>query len=176
MPSFPSPNGALGTTNLDYRQPSLPSRVLVTYTISWLQLASKMLASARSRIPALASRLIRNASRPAATASAGTGENREQANDPNPPKEPPNVSKTNEVGVSAFGAHDGVLQESAQEGERQRQLQAPNRSTIWSRSQQPRDRAMTGPRFEQTIIEYQVSYASLQEASHMLKSGTRGFD
>jgi NADH dehydrogenase (ubiquinone) Fe-S protein 6 len=108
-------------------------------------------------MPALAARLARIASRPATTASQGTGENREQANTPTPPKEPPNVSKTNEVGVTALGAQDGVLQESAQEGERQRQLQAPNRATIWSRSQQPRDRAMTGPRFEQTIIEYQVS-------------------
>jgi NADH dehydrogenase (ubiquinone) Fe-S protein 6 len=115
-----------------------------------------MLTSARSRIPALAARLARTTIRPATTASAGTGENREQANDPTPPKEPPNVSKTNEVGVTPFGAQDGVLQESAAEGERKRQLQAPNRATLWSRSQQPRDRAMTGPRFEQTIIELQV--------------------
>jgi len=65
--------------------------------------------------------------------------------------------------VTAFGAHDGVLQESAAEGERQRQLQAPNRSTVWSRSQQPRDRAMTGPRFEQTIIEHQPQpYAAIE--------------
>jgi NADH dehydrogenase (ubiquinone) Fe-S protein 6 len=121
-----------------------------------------MLTSTRLRIPALAARLTRIASRPATTASPGTGENREQANDPTPPKEPPNISKTNEVGVTTFGAHDGVLQESAQEGERQRQLQAPNRSTIWSRSQQPRDKAMTGPRFEQTIMEHQVSQHCLR--------------
>jgi NADH dehydrogenase (ubiquinone) Fe-S protein 6 len=116
-----------------------------------------MLASTRSRMPALAARFAHLARRSAASASQGAGENREQANDPTPRKEPPNVSKTNEVGVTAWGAQDGVLQESAQEGERQRQLQAPNRATIWSRTQQPRDRAMTGPRFEQTIIEYQVS-------------------
>ncbi len=115
-----------------------------------------MLSSARSRIPALAARLPRAVSRPMSSARMGTGENREQANDPMPPKEPPNVSKTNETGVTAFGAHDGRLVESAEEGERQRQLQAPNRKGIWSRSQQPRDRAMTGPRFEQTIIEHQV--------------------
>jgi len=122
-----------------------------------------MLTSTRLRIPALAARLTRIASRPATTASPGTGENREQANDPTPPKEPPNISKTNEVGVTTFGAHDGVLQESAQEGERQRQLQAPNRSTIWSRSQQPRDKAMTGPRFEQTIMEHQPQpYAAIE--------------
>jgi len=55
------------------------------------------------------------------------------------------------------------LQESAQEGERQRQMQAPNRATIWSRTQQPRDRAMTGPRFEQTIIELQPQpYAAIE--------------
>src|SRR2546421_7295057 len=121
-----------------------------------------MLSSARSRIPALAARLARTSLRPATTASAGTGENREQANDPTPPKEPPNVSKTNEVGVTPVGSHDGVLQESAAEGERQRQLQAPNRSNIWSMSQQPRDRAMTGPRFEQTIMEHQVGRTNPQ--------------
>jgi NADH dehydrogenase (ubiquinone) Fe-S protein 6 len=121
-----------------------------------------MLTSSRLRIPALAAQLTRIARRPATTASPGTGENREQANDPTPTKEPPNISKTNEVGVTTFGAHDGVLQESAQEGERQRQLQAPNRSTIWSRSQQPRDKAMTGPRFEQTIMEHQVSQHCLR--------------
>ena len=124
-----------------------------------------MLASNRSRLPALAARLTRITKRPATTASQGTGENREQANDPSPPKEPPNVSRTNEKGVTAFGAHDGVLQESAAEGERQRQLQAPNRSNIWSRSQQPRDRAMTGPRFEQTIIEHQVSQNGVSDSS-----------
>jgi NADH dehydrogenase (ubiquinone) Fe-S protein 6 len=128
-----------------------------------------MLCSTRSRIPAIAARLTRTTYRPATTARQGTGENREQANDPTPPKEPPNVSKTNETGVTAFGAQDGALQESAAEGERQRQLQAPNRGKIWSRSQQPRERAMTGPRFEQTIIEYQVSRTSLSRCAYHLE-------
>ncbi|TDZ37178.1 Lactobacillus shifted protein [Colletotrichum sidae] len=34
--------------------------------------------------------------------------------------------------------------------------QAPNRSVVWSRSQQPRAQAMTGPRFEQTDFALQV--------------------
>ena len=34
--------------------------------------------------------------------------------------------------------------------------QAPNRGEIWSRSQQPRSEAMTGPRFEQTDFDLQV--------------------
>ncbi|KAK4190447.1 hypothetical protein QBC35DRAFT_490390 [Podospora australis] len=33
--------------------------------------------------------------------------------------------------------------------------QAPNRSEVWSRSQNPRSNAMTGPRFEQTDFELQ---------------------
>lgn len=37
-----------------------------------------------------------------------------------------------------------------------REMQAPNRKGIWSRSQQSRELAMTGPRFEQTILEDQV--------------------
>lgn len=35
-------------------------------------------------------------------------------------------------------------------------LQAPNRADVWSRSQQPRNVAMTGPRFEQTDLDLQV--------------------
>lgn len=34
--------------------------------------------------------------------------------------------------------------------------QAPNRKEIWSRSQRPRNVAMTGPRFEQTDFDLQV--------------------
>ncbi len=36
--------------------------------------------------------------------------------------------------------------------------QAPNRTGIWSRSQKPRAAAMSGPRFEQTDFDLQVSY------------------
>ena len=60
--------------------------------------------------------------------------------------------------VSPQGLHDGdkPLQEMPEEGERQRVMQAPNRAAVWSRSQQPRERAMSGPRFEQTIMGLQV--------------------
>jgi hypothetical protein len=34
--------------------------------------------------------------------------------------------------------------------------QAPNRVGVWSRSQKPRSKAMTGPRFEQTDFDLQV--------------------
>ncbi|KAK3902493.1 lactobacillus shifted protein [Staphylotrichum tortipilum] len=41
--------------------------------------------------------------------------------------------------------------------------QAPNRTGIWSRSQQPRVEAMTGPRFEQTNFEQQPRpYAAIE--------------
>lgn len=43
-----------------------------------------------------------------------------------------------------------------EEGEKKRVMQAPNRATVWSRSQQERSKAMVGPRFEQTIMEEQV--------------------
>ena len=66
------------------------------------------------------------------------------------------MSKTNEAGVTAMGSRDGWLQESQASGEEQRQMQAPNRAMTWSRNQQPRDVAMSGPRFEQTIMEHQV--------------------
>ncbi len=34
--------------------------------------------------------------------------------------------------------------------------QAPNRAGVWTRNQQPRSKAMTGPRFEQTDFSVQV--------------------
>ena len=55
-----------------------------------------------------------------------------------------------------MGLQDGDLQELPEDAERQRTMQAPNRKGIWSRSQQPRERAMSGPRFEQTLMEFQV--------------------
>ncbi|OAL38218.1 hypothetical protein AYO20_02670 [Fonsecaea nubica] len=85
----------------------------------------------------------------------GTGENFEQANDPSARKLTPNVSKTNEVPVEARGNQDAPLQELVPEAEKARTMQAPNREKPWSRSQMPRELAMTGPRFEQTIMEAQ---------------------
>ncbi len=76
-------------------------------------------------------------------------------NDPNPPKEVPNVSKTNELPIETH-QRDAPLQEKAADGEKLRVAQAPNRAAVWSRSQTPRSKAMTGPRFEQTIMDLQV--------------------
>ena len=79
-------------------------------------------------------------------------------NDPSPPAPVQNVSDSNAVPISPQGLRDGdrPLQEMPEDSERQRVMQAPNRKEVWSRSQQPRERAMSGPRFEQTIMEYQV--------------------
>jgi NADH dehydrogenase (ubiquinone) Fe-S protein 6 len=68
----------------------------------------------------------------------------------------PNVSKTNEVPQEVQN-QDGRISESVEKGERFRLMQEPNRATTWSRSQRPREVAMSGPRFEQTIMELQVS-------------------
>ena len=81
-------------------------------------------------------------------------------NDPSPPEPVQNVSDSNAVPISPQGMRDSSLplQEMPEDSERQRVMQAPNRKEPWSRSQQPRERAMSGPRFEQTIMEYQVGY------------------
>lgn len=68
-----------------------------------------------------------------------------------------NVSKTNEVPTPA-PLQDKALQESVDEGEKFRLMQEPNRAGTWSRNQQPRAVAMSGPRFEQTIMQAQVCY------------------
>lgn len=79
------------------------------------------------------------------------------ANDPGSKKDPSPVSATNATPTSSEGiGGDRALQESVEEGEKKRVMQAPNRAGVWSRSQQERSKAMVGPRFEQTIMEEQV--------------------
>ena len=82
------------------------------------------------------------------------------ANDPTPKPPVSPVSSTNALPTTSVGAFDKTLQESPKKGEERRVMQAPNRATVWSRSQQPREKAMVGPRFEQTIMEDQVGEAS----------------
>lgn len=77
------------------------------------------------------------------------------ANDPTPSKKTPNVSKTNETPIE-WPNQDKWVSEKVERAEELRVAQAPNRKGIWSRSQNPREKAMSGPRFEQTIMELQV--------------------
>ncbi|KAL8873076.1 MAG: hypothetical protein Q9174_001397 [Haloplaca sp. 1 TL-2023] len=98
--------------------------------------------------------------------SADRTSDRVPTNDPNPPSPVQNVSDTNAVPISAMGLRDAPLQEMPEDSEKQRQMQAPNRSEPWSRSQQPRERAMSGPRFEQTIMEYQPQPQAAIELIH----------
>ncbi|CAK3829644.1 Hypothetical predicted protein [Lecanosticta acicola] len=77
------------------------------------------------------------------------------ANNPNPKERNSPVSSTNALPTTATGAQDRALVEDPSDGEQKRVMQAPNRANIWSRSQQPRAKAMVGPRFEQTIMEDQ---------------------
>ncbi|KAL2010772.1 hypothetical protein VTN00DRAFT_6579 [Thermoascus crustaceus] len=128
-----------------------------------------MFASARSRLTALSSsawsstsRLIVPRAGYSSTASR-LSENFIPANDPSPQKPKPNVSETNAAPLESVGSWDAPLQEAPEFGERNRQLQAPNRATTWAKSQRPREEAMTGPRFEQTIMELQPQpYAAIE--------------
>jgi NADH dehydrogenase (ubiquinone) Fe-S protein 6 len=79
-----------------------------------------------------------------------------QANDPKPSPPVQNVSATNATPTSPKGAMDAPLVETTEEAEKMRTMQAPNRAAIWSRSQKPREQAMVGPRFEQTLMVDQV--------------------
>lgn len=81
------------------------------------------------------------------------------ANDPNPKPRNAPISGTKNLPTSPRGATAEALVESPEAGEEKRQMQAPNRTGIWSRSQSPREQAMVGPRFEQTIMADQVSLA-----------------
>jgi NADH dehydrogenase (ubiquinone) Fe-S protein 6 len=111
-----------------------------------------MISTARSRA------IVQLARRAQFTARRGyafsSNENKE-INTAGAPKEVPNVSKSNEIPIDT-PHQDASVKESVREGEKLRVQQAPNRAAIWSRSQTPRAKAMSGPRFEQTIMEFQV--------------------
>ncbi|CAN9083079.1 unnamed protein product [Alternaria alternata] len=95
--------------------------------------------------------------------STATTSNQVPANDPVKRDAKPNVSETNALPTSSEGSFDKVLQESPEEAEKMRVTQAPNYKGIWSRSQNPREVAMSGPRFEQSIMEDQPRpYAAIE--------------
>ncbi|ESZ97189.1 NADH-ubiquinone oxidoreductase [Sclerotinia borealis F-4128] len=110
-----------------------------------------MLSTARSRAVWQISRSLQFSARRTYSFSAN---DQQELNTPNAPKKVPNVSKTNELPMETH-VNDASLQESVETGEKSRTMQAPNRSSKWSRSQNPREKAMSGPRFEQTIMEAQ---------------------
>lgn len=113
--------------------------------------------SCSRRLTALASACPRVTARAYSLTVPRLSENRMQPNDPTPPVNKPNVSETNAVPTDSIGRWDGTLQEDPVKAEGIRSLQAPNRANTWAASQQPRSEAMVGPRFEQTIMETQVS-------------------
>ncbi|MCJ1305320.1 hypothetical protein MMC08_008134 [Hypocenomyce scalaris] len=108
-----------------------------------------------ARLPFLNSHRLSSSLLRRTYATADRTSDRVPTNDPDPPKPVQNVSESNAVPMSAMGLQDADLQELPEDAEKQRQMQAPNRAQVWSRSQQPRDRAMSGPRFEQTLMDYQ---------------------
>lgn len=113
-----------------------------------------MLSTARSRAVWQISRRVQVSARRTYAFSAN---DQQELNNPNAPKKVPNVSKTNELPMDTH-VRDKALQENSEVAEKFRVMQAPNREGIWSRSQNPREKAMSGPRFEQTIMEVQVCY------------------
>ncbi|OWP02966.1 hypothetical protein B2J93_3546 [Marssonina coronariae] len=76
-----------------------------------------------------------------------------------------NVFKTNELPMET-PHRETRLQENAADAEKFRAQQAPNRSAVWSRSQNPRAKAMSGPRFEQTIMGMQPAPQAAIELIH----------
>lgn len=115
---------------------------------STLLIYRPILSSLRANVVSPSSRL----------SSSASSADRLPINNPNPPSSVPNVSATNILPITSDGAFDASLQESVEDGGQQRAIQAPNRREVWSRSQATREVAMSGPRFEQTIMEMQVSY------------------
>lgn len=122
-----------------------PTTLISSHTTTMLQRSTQRL------FPAIGRRAIG-----ARSYSSFTTDNTIPANSPQQPTRRSPVSSTNALPTVAHGAQDEALVEQAEEAEHKRVMQAPNRATVWSRSQKPRAEAMVGPRFEQTIMEDQV--------------------
>ncbi|KAI9368111.1 zinc-finger domain-containing protein [Aspergillus egyptiacus] len=126
-----------------------------------------LLPTVRTRVATLSSTwALRAGSRAYSATVPRFTENTMQSNDPNPRTPKPNVSETNATPVDSMGAWDHALQESPDVAERVRTLQAPNRKATWASSQKPREEAMSGPRFEQTIMELQPTPLAAIELIH----------
>ncbi|KAH8671955.1 hypothetical protein BGZ60DRAFT_430391 [Tricladium varicosporioides] len=82
-----------------------------------------------------------------------SNENKE-INVANASKEGPNVSKTDKLPIESVHSSE-ALPETVGDAGKQGVMQAPNRAAVWSRSQNPRAKGMSGPRFEQTTMEDQ---------------------
>ena len=135
---------------------TLCSPLLRHFTTSIRPIAN-MLPCVRGRVAALSTWTPRFAARASySTTVPRLSENFIPGNDPTPRAPKPNVSATNATPVDAMGNWDAPLREEPEAAERTRNLQAPNRATTWAASQQPKEKAMVGPRFEQTIMELQV--------------------
>ena len=144
-----------GSPSID-DQPSLSSGITTAVLYPTLGEFSQskvadMLSTTRARVPAALTKW-----RQPLLVRYNSADNPVPANDPNPKPANQTVSDTNAMATSSVGSMDKTLQESAAEGEAKRVMQAPNRKSIWSRSQQLREQAMVGPRFEQMIVEDQV--------------------
>ncbi|KAL4960986.1 zinc-finger domain-containing protein [Aspergillus stella-maris] len=124
-----------------------------------------LLPTVRSRIAALAPRVASRAAY-STTVPRLAGENYMQPNDPTPRTPKPNVSETNATPVDSMGSWDAALKEAPDVAERVRTLQAPNRAGTWAASQRSREDAMSGPRFEQTIMELQPTPMAAIELIH----------
>ena len=74
------------------------------------------------------------------------------------PKQPTTVPMDSDTvaGGNAIPAASSAFEGLPDVAERARIMQAPNRAMVWSSRQNPREVAMTGPRFEQTIMKLQV--------------------
>lgn len=110
-----------------------------------------MLSSTRSRLCLFAAQSSRYAQRATYTSTVPRlSENTIPTNNPNPQKPVTSISETN-------AREPASMQETVEQAQKQLSMQAPNRATTWAKNQQERSKAMAGPRFEQTIIDFQVS-------------------
>lgn len=155
-------NPAVQPLVTDYSLLPVVSVLVPVYSAPSLGLNLPGMMSCSRRLASLASVRPRFAIRTYTSTVPRLSENRIPANDATPPAP---ASKADVAGkdtepsgvpIESLVKMENQYQEDPVVAEAIRSLQAPNRATTWAASQQPREQAMTGPRFEQTIMETQV--------------------
>jgi hypothetical protein len=108
-------------------------------------------AAAARELPRHTQQLTKRSATVAFSTTARQNQSQNQSQSQEPPAPPP-------AATTSTTAHTQTAPQVTDGPAPTAVAQAPNRAEVWSRSQQPRAAAMSGPRFEQTDFELQVCF------------------
>jgi NADH dehydrogenase (ubiquinone) Fe-S protein 6 len=133
------------TTPNNKHPPNLPT----TTTIMYVSRLRGVAAAAARELPRHTQQLTKRSATGAFSTTARQNQSQNKSQGQEPPAPPP-------AATTSTTAHTQTAPQVTEGPAPTAVAQSPNRAEVWSRSQQPRAAAMSGPRFEQTDFELQV--------------------